>query len=332
MRLLSAASTLLALVVCASAQYFSQGWQPGQPVARDAHPTGTVDINPASAPTSEGDGSSRFDFTSLLTSGPVGFLAGKMGVNMTEKLQQAKAEEDIWDPRIPLITDSNYEEIVVNEPLSPEEEKDRVWFIIISVSKGGKNAFSMKADEHFDNAYNQSIIEGDLSNVRWGRIDYLNVTYITTKWSIWQAPYLVVLTDRGQTLRFYKANSVRLDPTTIREFLRNEGWREGEPWGGPFAPGGRWEYILHYFALSAKWVYEFLIMFPKWVLMIASAGIANLVMKYMHTAAGTGKPQANAKKPAPIAPSSPVTTTVIPNKANPTSPKSRTKQRKNAIK
>lgn len=56
-----------------------------------------------------------------------------------------------------------------------------------SVSKGGKNAVSQKLDDSFDKAFNESTIAGDLPNVRWGRIDYLNVTYLTTKWSIWQS-------------------------------------------------------------------------------------------------------------------------------------------------
>lgn len=49
-----------------------------------------------------------------------------------------------------------------------------------------------------------------------------------------------MLTDRGQTMRFYKANTVRLDPDLIHQFLKEEGWREGEPWISPFAPGGQW--------------------------------------------------------------------------------------------
>lgn len=41
-------------------------------------------------------------------------------------------------------------------------------------------------DQVFDSAYNQTLLAGDLPNVKWGRIDYLNVTYITTKWGVWQ--------------------------------------------------------------------------------------------------------------------------------------------------
>ncbi|KAL6309775.1 hypothetical protein BKA93DRAFT_719911, partial [Sparassis latifolia] len=279
-------SVVLALACAASvrAQYFSDGWSPGQAVTREAPPPPAYTPGappPESQPAGRGVPSS-FDVSNLLTSGPVNSLFSKLGVNLTEKLEQAKKEADIWDHRIPLITDDNYDEIIVNETLTEEEAEDRVWFLIITVSTGGNNAFSKIADKHFDDAYNKTVIEGDLPNVRWGRIDYLNVTYITTKWNIWQAPYIVVLTDRGQTLRFYKANTVRLDPDTIREFLKEEGWRESEPWTSSFSPGGSREFVMHYFALCMKKIYDVVVRVPKWVLMVISGVVANFVMKWFH--------------------------------------------------
>lgn len=62
---------------------------------------------------------------------------------------------------------------------------------------------------------------------------------------------------------------------------------------------------MHYLALTFKRVYEFLILFPRWVLMIASGAVANLVMKAMHSSAGTDRPQPRAagqepaQEPAP---------------------------------
>ena len=41
-------------------------------------------------------------------------------------------------------------------------------------------------DEKFDEAYDISAKENDLPHVRWGRIDYMNVTALTTKWVVWQ--------------------------------------------------------------------------------------------------------------------------------------------------
>lgn len=74
-----------------------------------------------------------FDLTNLLTSGPVAKLAAKAGYNITEKLSEVKSRK-IWDDRIPLITDENYEDMVVNESLTADEEDKRVWFIVVSVT------------------------------------------------------------------------------------------------------------------------------------------------------------------------------------------------------
>ena len=139
MKLLPVLTASLALALSAHAQYFSQGWQPGQPVTEEARPTlahGGRAQQPV--PTAaQGGKAGRFDFKSVLTSGPVDFLASKMGLNMTEKLAQAeaaaKAEAEMWDPRIPVITDASYEEVIVREPLTLEEESERVWFLVMCV-------------------------------------------------------------------------------------------------------------------------------------------------------------------------------------------------------
>ncbi|KAH9948791.1 hypothetical protein B0H21DRAFT_689421 [Amylocystis lapponica] len=336
----------LACTASVGAQYFSAGWSPGQPAPPYQAPSpATAAARPSVAPPppnaapAASDGG-LFDISRILTSGPVDQLFSKMGVNITEKMELAKKDAIIWDPRIPLITDYNYDELIVNEPLTPEEEEDRVWFLIITVSAGGKNPFSRLADGHFDKAYNLSVIENDLPNVRWGRIDYLNVTYLTTKWSIWQAPYLVVATDRGKSLRFYKGNSVRLDPDIIREFLREEGWRESEPWASTFGPGGDKEYLMHYFAFAMTKSYEYLVRVPRWVLMLASGGVANLIMRYIHrNDAAPTEPVIEEKpteKPAPLSlpvPAGSSTTTSAPASTTGASPsKGKGRQRKGAKK
>jgi hypothetical protein len=61
--------------------------------------------------------------------------------------------------------------------------------LLSSLSSGPQaqaSTISLFADNQFDEAYNTTVIEGDLHHVRWGRIDYMNVTYITTKWALWK--------------------------------------------------------------------------------------------------------------------------------------------------
>lgn len=55
-----------------------------------------------------------------------------------------------------------------------------------SVSAGKQDGISKFMDDVFDAAFNETVLAGDLPNVRWGRIDYFNVTAVTTKWAVWQ--------------------------------------------------------------------------------------------------------------------------------------------------
>ncbi|KAI0677258.1 hypothetical protein C8Q78DRAFT_960338 [Trametes maxima] len=312
-------SVLLSALLCAAsarAQYFSAGWTPGQPVP-PAEPQGgapppahTFERAAAPLPTPEQAGAqaqttaspastlksltSLLDVNRLLTSGPVASLFGKIGVNITDAV--AKGAASPWDERVPLLTDENFDDVVVREVLTEQEEKDRVWFIIISVSAGQNNAVSKFVDESFDKAFNETVITGDLPNVRWGRIDYINVTYLTTKWAIWTGPYLLVLTDRGQTLRFYKADRVRITAELIRELLVEELWRNSAPWKTNFAPGGKREWVLHYYAVALTYIFNFVNRFPRWMLMIASGAVASLVMRLLHK-----NPEAPVPAPAPTA-------------------------------
>jgi hypothetical protein len=133
MKLDTFALTALAFVAPSSAQYFSAGWAPGQAVPTDApsSPSFEPDTTPLPPPR---QGESRFSLSYLLSNGPVSQLVNRLGFNLTERLEAAQTESEIWDNRIPLVTDDNYNELIVNEVLTEEEEKDRVWFLIMWVS------------------------------------------------------------------------------------------------------------------------------------------------------------------------------------------------------
>ena len=70
------------------------------------------------------------DLTNIFLLPPVVSLAERFGINVTERLAEVKARK-VWDERIPLITDENYESMVVHEDMTPEEEAERVWFAIM---------------------------------------------------------------------------------------------------------------------------------------------------------------------------------------------------------
>src|ERR1700691_83799 len=57
--------------------------------------------------------------------------------------------------------------------------------IFRTVTSSGQEGVSKYVDQVFDSAFNLTQEAGDLPNVRWGRINYLNVTKLTTKWNVW---------------------------------------------------------------------------------------------------------------------------------------------------
>ncbi len=95
-------------------------------------PTPTPAPKPASGPSKWLANFPTFDLESILSSGPIASLIAKTGVNITEKLAEAKLKAQ-WDDRIPLITDQNYRKLIVEEPLSLEELDQRVWFLLMYV-------------------------------------------------------------------------------------------------------------------------------------------------------------------------------------------------------
>jgi hypothetical protein len=127
MRVFAFSLALLACVTSARSQYFSAGWAPGDPTAdtsSSAQPEQTY--SPVFKPLS---GNPLQDF---FTSGPLAQLFAKWGFNLTQYVEAAKKlEAERWDSRIPLITDENYDDIILNETLTPAEEKDRVWFLVV---------------------------------------------------------------------------------------------------------------------------------------------------------------------------------------------------------
>ena len=229
MKLALATFSLLALVASSNAQYFSAGWSPGQKQPEPQSSVQPVDSTPASStptPVAEPVKTTSplsllnwFDTTRLLTSGPSVSLFNRFGINITERIE-ASSLAHMWDERVPLITDDNYEGLIVNEILTEQEEIDRVWIIVMcvsssflfatlanvlcsSVTAAKPDGVSKIFDDIFDSAFNESQIAGDLPHVRWGRMDYLNVTRVTTKWAVWQWVFTCCKIDKHSPYFLY---------------------------------------------------------------------------------------------------------------------------------
>ncbi|KAH9002210.1 hypothetical protein EDB86DRAFT_2898638 [Lactarius hatsudake] len=294
MRLITLAFTALTLVVPSGAQYFSAGWTPGQAVPTVTPDTSSFEPKVTSLPPPR-EGESRFSLSYLLSTGPAAQLFDRFGINITERLEAAKNNSEIWDGRVPLITDDNYNDLIVNEVLTEEEEKSRVWLLIVTASSAQGSGISLFADKQFDEAYNTTLIENDLPHVRWGRVDYMNVTYITTKWAVWNAPMLLAISDRGQTLRFWRSTQVRLKSELLREFLKSGMWEHTPPWQSSFAPGGSRESVMEWQAIIMTKYYNIIRVVPRWALYVLTGLIGSFIMNFVHSRGE--KPPAPKAKP-----------------------------------
>ncbi|KAG9096865.1 hypothetical protein FRC07_010868 [Ceratobasidium sp. 392] len=290
--------------------YFSEGWTPGQAVPTvEATPTNIgTPTAPTQAPTPAAKwdwktfSSKHLDLGRLVTEGPVATLLSGVGINATEQLEQARARaaERGWDENVPMLTDENYELLVKNETFAtPEEAEKRTWFVVVSIGK--QDTMSKFVDEAFDTAYRETIEAGDAPHVKWARIDYLAVTELTTEWMVWKPPTLIVIRDNGRSLRFYQPHQIRLRPEMLHKFAATEGWRETEPWTGPWAPGGSRQPYLHQYAVVSRKIYTTINVLPRWVLLLVTGGLASMIISAFHR---VDKAKA-AKKPVPKKPLTP---------------------------
>ncbi|KAF8316991.1 uncharacterized protein EI90DRAFT_3293551 [Cantharellus anzutake] len=78
----------------------------------------------------------------------------------------------------------------------------------------------------------------DADNIRWSHIDYVDIADDGLFGG--RAPVLVIATDRGLTLRFFKigAPSRMKSPEEMRHFIISREWELTAPWSMPWSPRG----------------------------------------------------------------------------------------------
>ncbi|CAE6342206.1 unnamed protein product [Rhizoctonia solani] len=289
------------------AQYFSEGWTPGQAVPTETVEAETITGTPTSTATPAAKwnwqefSSKHLDLGKFVTEGPIATVLSGIGINATEQLERARqrAAELGWDERIPLLTDSNYELLVRNETFdTPEEAEKRTWFVVVTIGK--QDTMSKFVDDVFDKAYQLTLDAGDAEHVKWARVNYLAETEITTEWMVWKPPTLVVIKDNGNALRFYQPGQIVLDPATLHRFVALDGWEETEPWSGPWAPGGSRQPYLHAYAVLSRQVYNVISGLPRWVILLATGAIGSFLINFFHKDDGKPKPvRWNQKRQTP---------------------------------
>lgn len=134
---------LFAVLSTTTSAAYTDGWQPGKPYTKyltSSTTTGTAGSSIPTSPTSSPQHAEQkswsfkdiFNLENILTQGPVSRVIQKFGFNVTAQLEMARQGiPPRFAPDIPLLTDANYEDELLNEQYaSQQEEDDRVWAIM----------------------------------------------------------------------------------------------------------------------------------------------------------------------------------------------------------
>lgn len=269
-----------------SASYFSKGWSPdAASQAAAASPTprlsslGSTGASPTGAP-------ARFDWSKLFTAGPVASFFELTGINVTQRWEAAQQAAAVkpYDTRIPMITDDNYDELV------RKGDPNDTWFMVVTLGDP-RDPISKDVDAIYDQAFNVTLEANDTPHVKWGRVDYMDVTRVTTEWMVWKAPIMVVARDQGRELRFMYPSNLVMQPESIHQFLKLGRWTDIPIWTGPFAPGGSLEGVVKMYANIATPLYAMANRIPKWIFLLASGSVASLLIQLMHKVGGDEQPK-----------------------------------------
>jgi hypothetical protein len=96
------------------------------------------------------------------------------------------------------------------------------------------------------------------------------------------APYYVLATDRARTLRFFRAGQMNVDADVLHAFLREQAYLGTPPWRSAFAPGGEREWALERFARASEWVYDRVVLVPRWLFMLVTGTLGTALIQLFH--------------------------------------------------
>lgn len=108
---------------------------------------------------------------------------------------------------------------------------------------------------------------------------------------------LIVVKDRGKTLRFFLPQHIGGKAESLRRFLLTDTWKQVDPWKSAWAPGGSREELLHKFALLQETTYSYLSRVPRWLFLIITGGIGSVMLNLFHS---KPKPKLTPAKPKVI--------------------------------
>jgi len=103
------------------------------------------------------------------------------------------------------------------------------------------------------------------------------------------------VSDRGKSLRFWRASQIRLKAEALREYFKTGMWEHTPPWQTSFAPGGSREFVMTWQAIVMTKLYNIVRILPRWALYVISGVLGSFITNLVHRGR---KP--NSAKPDPV--------------------------------
>ncbi|MBW0481087.1 hypothetical protein O181_020802 [Austropuccinia psidii MF-1] len=121
-------------------------------------------------------------------------------------------------------------------------------------------------------------------NIRFGRIDYMGKTdVILTKWLIFKCPVMVVISNRGKELRFFKTGHSSPTSEVLGDFIRQGRWKLKPVWNSTFSPGNSKEWVLASLGQIFQTFHTLTDKAPGWLLMLVTSMLGSSLMQWLHT-------------------------------------------------
>lgn len=84
------------------------------------------------------------------------------------------------------------------------------------------------------------LLERHCDNNEMGRLEvrHTDIDFGCGLTNTLRAPMLVILQDRGQTLRFFKPHQIPMNEEMLHEYLKQGAYEHTLPWNSMYGPGG----------------------------------------------------------------------------------------------
>ncbi|KAK8844622.1 hypothetical protein IAR55_006469 [Kwoniella newhampshirensis] len=210
----------------------------------------------------------------------------KAGLNGQTTDVEAQKEADLKDGIVRL-TDENIDEVIQGG------SEDDVWLVLVHGLP--TELESSKVVEVHKNTSILAKANTLRTEFKFARLNYVDEWKTCSRWMLFKPPWLVIITDKGEKLRFVRGNQIKTDPEILWTIFEKGNWDTAPLWESEWAKGGNRAWLIElYIDLTAR-ITKYTARIPKWPLMILVSWAGQALLQWLH----------RPRTPAPPAPGTP---------------------------